>query len=760
MSYLAHRRVRDLGPVLFLVALAFVFWGAALRPEPGRILYGFDLERLFHPFGLFMFDAFRNGQLPLWNPTIFLGFPQYAEPQLSTFYPLTWPLAWLAPTVAFPLQYAVHFALASVGGYVLVRELGGRRSGGLLTGVAVGYALTMTVRIYVGHMPHVMTLAWIPWIMAACHWAVRRRTPAVTLTAAVPLALAFLVGYIPFLLYVVMGVTLFMWWHALRRYRAAGVQAAGWVLAQWAVIGGFAALLAGVQLLPSAEFYALSNRAADRYNFANSFPIEPGFLLTLLFPDLFGTPVGPTSFWLSLPEAVYWEWAIYTGILPLVLFAMAWPLGRRAWRFWVLLAGFGVWLGIGDAGVLNRLLYDYVPGMDGFRFVGRAVYFFTLATAVLGGLMFDRWFDLPAADHARYSARLRQLLPWLTGGGVALVMLAVVWQGAQSGTAQVGVLSGVISALVRGGLLLAAALGLLIWGHGRPRAQVAALALVLLIVDLWGVGNRFITTKRDETELAWRTADAGLPPERREYRVLTRGLPENDGYYHGFYALYGYDGFSLESSEVFHDRAAWDARTVRLLSTRYLIHGPEWTLPPTAPGWQPAGEPAGATFFARDDVGPRVYVVHDVIGAADSAEALALMDRPEIDFTRTAIVEAVPGTQCAVAAADPAQSSAELVAYEPQRVVVRVNAAAGGWLVLNDSYYPGWQATVDGRPVPIQPTFYALRGVCVPGGEHEVVFTFRPNILTTGAAVTGAALIVLSGALVALARDRRRARRS
>jgi uncharacterized membrane protein YfhO len=58
---------------------------------------------------------------------------------------------------------------------------------------------------------------------------------------------------------------------------------------------------------------------------------------------------------------------------------------------------------------------------------------------------------------------------------------------------------------------------------------------------------------------------------------------------------------------------------------------------------------------------------------------------------------------------------------------VQVNVSAGtpGLLVLTDAYYPGWQATVNGRPVPILATDVAFRGVMLGDAAATVVFSYR-----------------------------------
>jgi uncharacterized membrane protein YfhO len=64
------------------------------------------------------------------------------------------------------------------------------------------------------------------------------------------------------------------------------------------------------------------------------------------------------------------------------------------------------------------------------------------------------------------------------------------------------------------------------------------------------------------------------------------------------------------------------------------------------------------------------------------------------------------------------------VRLERQRVTVDADAAAPGILVLSDTWYPGWRVTVDGRPAPLLRADYAFRGVALPAGRHQVVFTY------------------------------------
>jgi uncharacterized membrane protein YfhO len=77
-------------------------------------------------------------------------------------------------------------------------------------------------------------------------------------------------------------------------------------------------------------------------------------------------------------------------------------------------------------------------------------------------------------------------------------------------------------------------------------------------------------------------------------------------------------------------------------------------------------------------------------------------------------------------------------------VVVTVTTAGPAWLVLTDTWFPGWRASIDGRPAPVVRANHAFRAVAVPGGAHRVVFTFRPRGLAAGAAISVTAAVIVS----------------
>ncbi len=160
------------------------------------------------------------------------------------------------------------------------------------------------------------------------------------------------------------------------------------------------------------------------------------------------------------------------------------------------------------------------------------------------------------------------------------------------------------------------------------------------------------------------------------------------------------------------------------------------------------------------DLLPRAFLVHRAVQAADDGQALNLMREPEFDPASVCVLSvdraaaaSGPGASSGEALGSP--SGAELVRvrrYAPEHVEIALQAEAPGYLVLTDAWYPGWVATVDGAPVPVQRADLYFRAVAVEAGDHHVEFDFRPLSLRVGAGLSLAGLLVLAASVALLVR--------
>jgi len=83
-----------------------------------------------------------------------------------------------------------------------------------------------------------------------------------------------------------------------------------------------------------------------------------------------------------------------------------------------------------------------------------------------------------------------------------------------------------------------------------------------------------------------------------------------------------------------------------------------------------------------------------------------------------------------------AEKNVEVTRYEANRIDLKSNANGESFLVLSENDYPGWRAYVDGQVQDIVRANYALRGVVLPKGAHEISFRYRPWSVIVGASIS------------------------
>ena len=108
-------------------------------------------------------------------------------------------------------------------------------------------------------------------------------------------------------------------------------------------------------------------------------------------------------------------------------------------------------------------------------------------------------------------------------------------------------------------------------------------------------------------------------------------------------------------------------------------------------------------------------------GATSSSGHLLVSPSPE----RVLIDDGTP-PQASYVAADVPAGPARITSWSTDRVEIELQSERGGMLALNDIYYPGWIAEIDGRPAPILRADVLFRGLEVPAGRHRVVFRYAP----------------------------------
>jgi hypothetical protein len=195
----------------------------------------------------------------------------------------------------------------------------------------------------------------------------------------------------------------------------------------------------------------------------------------------------------------------------------------------------------------------------------------------------------------------------------------------------------------------------------------------------------------------------------------------------------------------------------RLTATQYVLansHQLATVLPGVVQVAGPSTEDASGRsnyVYRLPDAAPFAWVAPVIVKAADDA-VLATIMNPRFDVQAAALFDpAAPVTPAPAVKALPQPTGivAHVDSYAPGRMALTLDRAApqGSALIVSENYYPGWHATVDGKPGHIGRAQYSMIGVELPAGARKIELAFTSAAYETGKTVTWVAIIIALAAL-------------
>jgi len=137
---------------------------------------------------------------------------------------------------------------------------------------------------------------------------------------------------------------------------------------------------------------------------------------------------------------------------------------------------------------------------------------------------------------------------------------------------------------------------------------------------------------------------------------------------------------------------------------------------------------------------PRAWLTTNIIVSADP---FAAMQAPDWDPSATTIVEpSAPSLSTATNDATRAGTVA-ITSQTPLESIWTVHVISPAVLTVADTWYPGWDAMIDGQPTIIYRVNGTFRGIYLQPGNHTVSMRYQPHSLYVGVAISGAALLLV-----------------
>jgi hypothetical protein len=723
--------------VLFVVVAGF-YWKLTLTRQFDWI-WGPDLTQQFLPWMVEQARAWSKGAIALWDPYMWGGQPLLGQLLPGTAYPLNWilfvlPLRHDGLIHWWALQW--YFVIIRLMGvafcYWLCRDLGRSRTASLLAGAVFGLGG------YIGNIgwPQMANGAvWLPVVFLFLLRAGRGQN--ILGNAALSgmfLGIAWLSGHHQVPMFISLAAAGAWLYFIFRSGRL------DWRFAQAAALAVvFTGLTGALQILPAYEYGRLAKRWAGApealnwnepvpYSVHEKYDLKPFDLLGLVFPEV-KTHSEP-----------------FVGVVALALALMALGMCWRDTRVRLLAAvGLGgLVYSLGHYSLFQGVLYGVVPELDKARVVSAAIVVFEFGIAVLAAFGLDQ---LGSSGSSLWPRRV--MWAALSFGLFTLAVFQTIFfanKGSFGGSDKVMLTPFV--ALGFAALLFAVVRGSL------SKSQGGVLMVLLVLLELGNnVGSVMVPRSDDAGTMKWLNQMRGNPdiadflkkqPGFVRANVNEEAIPENWGALHGIEIWGGYlAGLTTNVLRV----DFWTPPARRVWGVEYTIAAK----PPSEGGQVVFHGASGINVYRHSEAFPRAWAVHELVQASNPEVGKRMIMEQASDFHHLAfLLEPAPHLETCGAPDDVAVQE-----HAPNQVRIQAKMACKGMVILSDTFFPGWRASVDGASAPIYEVNAAMRGVIVPAGAHTLTFQYRPASVVWGALLTllgigGAIALAMVGSRVAV----------
>ena len=466
---------------------------------------------------------------------------------------------------------------------------------------------------------------------------------------------------------------------------------------------------------------------------------------------------------------------VYIGAVVVFLFLLGMFLVKGPVKWWLFtVTVFSIMLSWGhNFNALTNLMFDFFPGYNKFRSVSMTLIMaeFTMPLLAILAVKEILTGEIPKQEFMKamkYAA--------IGLGGIILVIVAMA--GSFDMTSQYDDqyraqgMGEIVDAIQKDrlsmlrtdafrSLIFIAMTAALIYFAFLKKVRFSTFIILLsllVLVDLWPVNKRylnskdFVTKKEDKNPFTPSTADILILKDRdTNFKVLNMSLsPLQDAstsYYHK--SLGGYHGAKMRRFQEFFDHNIQDEmmsiintlqkrpvpeavdstmatlNAMNMLNTRYIIYNPD--APPLVNKHE-----LGNAWFVKEFI---------MVPNADAEIAAIATLRPSeqavVDERFSSFLEGFK----------PAYDSTakiSLTEYRANYLKYSSTSQTDQLAVFSEIYYDkGWEALIDGKPVPHFRANYLLRALVIPSGSHVIEFRFHPNSYFIGEKISLACSILL-----------------
>lgn len=750
--------------IIFLVwsIFAWPFLSKGLVPFPSDYLVSFfspwqylyklpvknaampDVLAQLYPWRHLVVESFKNGQLPLWNPYLFSGTPLLANFQSAAFSPLNVLFLFLPFSNAWSWLILLQPLLASLFMYLFLRELKISHWGAV--GGALSFFLCGFIVVWMTYGTLSLVVVWLPLLLWAIEKTFQKVTPFALSIVSISLAFSLFSGHFQTSLYIGLSGLLY----ALFKFWMTKKAKTLLLIVSFLLIGILVAL---PQLSPSIELYSHSVRGLS---FTGTETIPWYYLITLLAPDFFGNPVTYNDWF-----GHYAEWAGFIGVLPLILsvFSIHRIRGRREILFFFLL-GISALLFTLRSPLADMVIQLKIPVVSTSA-ASRLIVIFSFSFAVLSGFGLDE-----IKKNWDKKENLKRIIFPLLGIGfiflalwLVILFLHILPMDKLAIAKRNFVLPTLIfilsSFFIMSGFFL----------KSKFRIVILAGILALLSFDSLRFAGKWMPFKEEKYLYPRLPVINFLQKEVGINRIYGNFGNELVLYFH-LQSPQGYDplylkrykelistGEDAKIGNLFSDRSTvllpkngqYTPRLLSLLGVKYILYAKDdgwrsWSFPfwKNLDQYKLVYDDPKFQVLENKNALPRAFLVGDYEVINENQKIIDRLLDKSFNLSERITLEEKPLEKITFG-----KGAAFVKNYTSGKIEIDVDHAVPQMLFISDSFYPGWQAKIDGKSTKIYRADYAFRAVFVPEGRHLVKFTYEPSNLKTSIIISSFTVLFL-----------------
>jgi hypothetical protein len=689
---------KDILAIIFLCLCSFIFLNKLFLESQiftSQDIGQGDITHNSYPILDSYAQSLRVMKIPLWTNSISTGFPIFAEN--ATFFLFNIVAYFLFPTYfAFNLSYLIVFITASIGTYFYCRYLGLTRFSSLFASITYAFSF-----FFVGHILHIAVLQAIslfPWLILIADKYFSKGSRWCLILFVVVFSEQFLTGFIQCVAYSITAIYIVMFIRYLRKPH----------FAKKIFILTFACLLAiglaGMQILPTYELYAQSTRnvsLADNSRFFYTYKD----LIYFVNPYFWGDPSKAT--YIRNPvEGLFWENNIYSGIIPFIFLIIGFLYSKKKTtiRPYVYLFFLSLIFSLGWFFFLK-----YIPPFSLFRLPQRALFLTSFTYAIIAGFGFEQIFSFVKK---KISNNFLIIFVCIIIA-VAFLDLFLNGQGYNGGISRDKWLEVPETAKY------------------LQDQKISGRILSLGGTDWFNVYNNI--------SHGWRTDNA-------EKLLSTRAVlsPDTNMLY-GIASVNGYTAYRTLDSVLFNQIMLSDssedkkaiklgsssAKLLGLENVQYVVSTKDISFNPNdfELVWQKTNGDTNSTYriYRNKQFIENIYSVKKIIVEISTQQMIDDLLSPNFTPKDTALIYNLNTTLNF-----PDEVSITDIRSDNDRITFHTNSVGNSFVVISNSYYPGWKAFIDNQEVDILEVNINSQGLQIKPGKHNVKLSYDPTSYRVG----------------------------